>query len=604
MRYQKLYDNHPMAYALAKYLALELMPADSQKDKEINKEKQELVLFSVNLIGHCLSQGHVCVDLEYYANIAALADYDVGFIFPDVAQWSAELQQYQFISTDEATEEQSQQAYLQLVGSRLYLTKYANWEKRLAEQLLLRSGKVSEHAIETKQDNAEISQCDWQQVAVNNSVLSLMSIIVGGPGTGKTTTVAKVVSKLLQVEGSESYRIALAAPTGKAAARMGYVLNEKLNENSSDLAIPDPLKKCILQQAVTLHRLLGWSQSQRRFKYSADYKLSVDCVIVDEASMIDMAMFVALIEALPEDCRLILLGDPFQLSSVQAGSVLKEICAKNALSQFSPDRAQQLALPASYGYSSVSALADNICYLQKSYRFSDQAGIGLLASACLQGDNDKLQHALQQAEIGFFNKQQLGEADKFTELALSHYNKLKQAETVEQAFQTLAEFQLLSATKKGDYSTSYFNQQLQQQIVWTATIQGQPIYHAMPVMMMKNHYNLNLFNGDVGLVWQDQDQLWLFFTTAEGELKRFLPAQIQGWQCAHAITVHKSQGSEYETLASALPDAESPLLTREMFYTAITRAKQHFYCLASQQELSAAIKNKTIRHSGLAQRLG
>ena len=204
MRYRKLYDNHPMVYALAKYLALDVMQAEGEK----NKENQQLMLFTVNLIGQSLSQGHVCVDLEYYSGTVALKDYAVDFTFPELTQWRAVLQQQKFISQNDISQGKGEQAYLHLNGNKLYLNKYADWERRLADQLLLRAKQTNAYSIESIQEKAaestDSSQVDWQKIAVNNSVLAPMSIIVGGPGTGKTTTVARVVNKLLQVEGKET----------------------------------------------------------------------------------------------------------------------------------------------------------------------------------------------------------------------------------------------------------------------------------------------------------------------------------------------------------------------------------------------------------------
>lgn len=586
MKYKKLYDNHPLAYALAKQLA-------------IKSDDQKLAFNTINLLGLCLSQGHVCVDLRFYAETKALFDFDIDEKLPSLEHWINWLgsQSYVYCVVDNE-DVRNTAAELQLNGTRLYLGKYANWEQRLTYQLLHRSQqhKTPAIALRHSEDDSRKGYTDWQSVAVNNSLLSPLSIIVGGPGTGKTTTVATILINLLEAEGHADYRIALAAPTGKAAARMATALNEKLKTEN----IPDDLLATIPQKAVTLHRLLAWSPEKRHFRYNHQHPIKLDCVIVDEASMIDLAMFVALTEALPDNCRLILLGDPFQLSSVQAGNVLAEICSPQALAQYTLQRASQLQLQqAGCTDDELPILVDNITYLQKSHRFSNESGIGLLAKACQEGNIEKLQHALQQPEITFLNKQQPTERECLIELAFQHYEKIKNANSIETAFIIHSQFQLLCAVKKGDDGIHFYNKSLQQKISWQQTLHGEPLYHGMPIMMVVNHHNLNLFNGDNGLVWQEDGQLWLIFQTAEGELKHFLPSQIQGWQCAHAITVHKSQGSEYDTVALVLPESESPLLTREMFYTAITRAKLHFTCLATMNELQKAINRPTTRHSGL-----
>ena len=578
MQYPRLYQNHPMAYLLAVDLAAE---------KSLDFADAQLLFFTVNLLGAGLSAGHVCINLMHYAGTAALADFEVDYIFPPVEEWQQRLQQSDSVA-DEATA-----TPLVLNGCLLYLRKYADWEQRLAQTLITRASEQSDGVEQAAQP-----QIDWQQVAVANTLRARLSIIVGGPGTGKTTTVANLLQQLLQQEGHAHYRVALAAPTGKAAARMAQALHEKLPPD----ALPAELAGCIPQKALTIHRLLGWSQPRRRFMFNRQHPLLLDCLIVDEASMIDMAMFVALLEAVPLHCRVILLGDPFQLASVQAGNVLAEMCSDNALRGFSAQRYRQLGLPAEYE-TDAAPLQDNIVYLQKSYRFADDKGIGLLARACLQGDAQALTQALQQQEVCFLDKRQHQAQLAVIDAALAHYRQLAASNSLDDAFARLADFQLLCATKQGDYSVAFYNDALQQRIAWQQSIAGQPIYHGMPVMMRSNHYALNLFNGDMGLVWQSDDQLWLVFRTAEGEYKRFLPSQIQGWECAHAMTVHKSQGSEYEKVALVLPEQDSPLLSREMLYTAITRAKQHFTCLANTAELQAAISRPTLRHSGLSRRL-
>lgn len=585
MKYLKLYENNPMAYALAKNLS---------KLPELDNDKK-LAFYTINLVGVCLSQGHVCADLSYYATTRALLEFDIEVEMPQLQEWINWLSQQPYVAVSNDAVADSNQTLLQLNGTKLYLSKYANWEQRLSSQLIERASLRKSFNSILHAENKE-GGIDWQSVAIHNSLLSPLSIIVGGPGTGKTTTVANILVKLLEAEGSDDYRIAMAAPTGKAAARMASALNEKLESSK----LEENLLEKIPQQAVTLHRLLGWSQSRRHFMYNRTRRLPLNCVIVDEASMIDLSMFVALTEAVPDDCRLILLGDPFQLSSVQAGNVLAEMCSPEALVSFSPKRAESLGLPLPEKTGkSMPVLIDNISYLQKSYRFSDEAGIGLLAKACQQGDDEKLQHALVQNEVTFLNKLSVSDHDHLIEMAFSHYENTSRAATVEEAFEVQSQFQLLCAVKNGDYGIGFYNQTLQQKIPWQQSIHGEPVYHGMPIMMNINHHSLGLFNGDSGLVWEQENQLWLIFKTAEGELQRFLPSQIQGWQSAHAITVHKSQGSEYERVALVLPDCESPLLTREMFYTAVTRAKEHFTCLAKQGELTKAIMNPTTRHSGL-----
>ena len=618
MQYRQLYNNHPMMYNLAKTLAKDETAlvagsagADAVNAKETNtqhnehKASQRLIFNTINLLGLSLSQGHVCTQLSAAAGQPALSDFGLEDVFPEVSAWLAQIQAWPFVHT--VTDRQdaiSEDSAFVLHGDKFYLNKYYVWEGYFAKTLLNLAERQSDAKVVEQGDGFNATthdEIDWQTVAVNNSLLSPLSIVVGGPGTGKTTTVAKILTSILTAENNTQYRIALAAPTGKAAAKMALALHQKI----ADEDLPAPLMACVPEQAQTLHRLLGWSQQQRQFRFNASNLLPVNCVIVDEVSMIDIAMFVALLDALPPNARIILLGDPYQLASVQAGNVLSDICSGAVLQGFSIQRQTALGLTGIVN-NAQEKLADNVVLLKKSYRFVDDAGIGLLAKACLAGDEQALNSALQQPEVQFLNKQKLDDRHTLTETMLKHHQAVAAAESIEQAFNIHAQFQLLCASKKGDNGTEFYNQSIQQSIPWQHSLQGEPIYHGMPVMMQSNHYQLGLFNGDLGLLWEVDGQLYIYFQSSDSdktEMKRFLPSQIQGWQCAHAITVHKSQGSEYESVALVMPDRDSPLLSREMFYTAITRAKKQFTCLANRHEMDLAVRQETVRFSGLRERL-
>ena len=588
---------HPMAFNLANTVA----------GLYVDEEQAKLARLTLMLLGHCLEQGHVCVDLSVYANTKALKDYEIYDRFPAIEPWLSWCQQQDFITSGSQQESAmnvikapiDKLPLCSLYQHFLYYAKWADWEHRLSTQLSQRAEKSI--AADLSVFNASAT-FNWQDVAAVNSLLSPLSIVVGGPGTGKTTTVAQILQSVLLAEGSADYRIALAAPTGKAAARMAIALNDKMQQ----MQLPKPLLSRLPETALTLHRLLGWSQHTRQFRYNRNHKLLLDCIVVDEVSMIDMAMFVALLEALPEHCRIILLGDPYQLASVSAGSVLADICQPQMLSHFSPARCQQLSdlFPQLESSSTAHPLMDNTVFLQRSYRFSDDAGIGLLARAVLDADLTALDKALLQPEVTYLNK---ANADTLMHIMYKQFDLLRSADSVACAFKEMAKFQLLCAVKAGDYSTEYYNAALEQRQRKLGSVidevAGQTIYHAMPIMMEKNLHSMGIYNGDMGLIWRDDSQFWITFIDASGELKRFLPSQIQGWVAAHAITVHKSQGSEYDEVAFACADIDSPLLSKEMLYTAITRSKYHFYCLANMKELELAINKPCIRVSALTCRL-
>ncbi|NRB39259.1 MAG: exodeoxyribonuclease V subunit alpha [Pseudomonadales bacterium] len=601
----------PMPYSLASAVATSYL--------ERSDDDARLAFLSLVLLGHALSQGHICVDLSLYGGTKALQEYDIYDIFPEPDTWLNWLKKQSFVE-EGALEDSArldvvntaidQLPLCSLYKNFLYLSKWADLECRLSQQLLNRSQQLCAADLSSFSKNPEFN---WQDVATVNSLLSPLSIVVGGPGTGKTTTVAKILQAVLNQEGHEQYNIALAAPTGKAAARMAAALNEKMQQMPLD---PKLLSR-VPDTALTLHRLLAWSQKTRQFRYHKQHPLLLDCIVIDEVSMIDMAMFVALLEALPEQCRVILLGDPFQLSSVSAGSVLADICHDTVLQYFSVGRMtdmQDLFGSALSEAAQYIPLMDNTVFLQRSYRFSDEAGIGLLAKSVLNADEVGLNKAICEAEITLYEKSQYGSANVSSDPLLlktyQHFLQVSSATNVAAAFVAMTEFQLLCAIKEGQYSTEYYNLAILDQYSAEAespddlAIAGQiTIYHGMLVMMEKNHHHLGIYNGDLGLVWSKDNKLWLYFKDASGEFMPFMPSQIQGWMPAHAITVHKSQGSEYDQVAFASPSIDSPLLNKEMLYTAITRSKSHFYCLAEKDELIKAMSSPCIRVSGLRARL-
>ena len=594
---------HPLVYSLMQSLTATM---DSTEDRHYCR-------LTLMTLGHALNQGHVCINIAAYAKQKSVLEYGIDSALPELLAWQDWLQKQSFVNA----EDQSQAVdctmdhwdVCRLELGFLYFSKWADWEARLAVQLQKRSQLTCEADITQLECEKRLN---WQDVAVANSLLSPLSIVVGGPGTGKTTTVARILAAVLNHEGHAHYNMVLAAPTGKAAARMAMALNEKMQQ----MSLCDELAARVPKNALTLHRLLAWSQERRQYRYNANHKLIIDCIVVDEASMIDMAMFTTLLEALPDSCRVIILGDPYQLASVSAGSVLSDICVPGILNHFSQQRVDQLkSLFADLDVNaSKLALMDNCVMLQRSYRFDDDAGIGMLARAVLNANEEALLKALQEVEVSFYKKSELElQQDPIKDLLVKQYKQIITLECIKEAFNHLSQFQLLCAVKEGDYSTAFYNQAMLQIVQKSAvefgrdenleTVMSTVIYHGMPIMMEENHHKLGIYNGDMGLVWRENGRLRLYFHCGGAEIKSFLPSQIQGWAVAHAITVHKSQGSEYDEVAFVSPPLDSPLLNKEMLYTAITRSKSHFYCLAEIEELKLAMHSPCQRVSALPQRL-
>ncbi len=482
-------------------------------------------------------------------------------------------------------------------------------------------------------------EIDWQNVAVKNTLLTRLSIIVGGPGTGKTTTVAKIVEQLLLPQGVDicekvlpKLNIAMAAPTGKAAARLHSSLMKNLKQRLErydvlDFDLWQHCSQSLPESGLTLHRLLGFMAGQASYRFDANHQLALDCLIVDEVSMIDLHQFYYLLRAIPKSCRVILLGDPKQLASVESGSVLADLCHESSLNFYTQERASLLGLSQEFSLDSNRAsprLINNISYLRKSYRFDEHSGIGYLAKACLSGDTQSVLKA-DDPDISWINPDHFNDYQNFLLQAVSQHQHVVSVNSFDKAFAELSKFQILTVSREGPYSIEDINDTLLELIKRTQAsfLVGEfEIYHGLPIIIEKNLYDKNLFNGDIGLCWIEDDLKQkekppkvTFVFEQDGGYVQYYPQSISGWRPAHAITVHKSQGSEYDCVALVLPElltgslpgslnsSSHPLLSRELLYTAITRAKKSFIGVGQQAAIEYSVAQKESRFSNLGQML-
>jgi len=425
-------------------------------------------------------------------------------------------------------------------------------------------------------------ETNWQKIAACISLLKKISVISGGPGTGKTTTITKILALLISHK-KERIRIALAAPTGKAAAR----LSESISDAKVTIDCPDNIKELIPDEASTIHRLLGSVSNSPYFKYNEKRKLPVDVVIIDEASMVDLALMSKLTSAIPENARLILLGDQDQLASVEAGAVLGDICNTGnnlAYSEVLRNGIEELTgevIHEQPGESLVSDIGDAIVVLRKSYRFGHESGIKTASLAVNDGNDDLFYDIANSGRFIDFSTGELPSGTDFElrvkEYALEHFGPVFHEESIEGKLKQFEKFRLLCAVRKGAYGVENLNLLIEKVLRQSGYIKsGEKWYTGRPVLITRNDYQTGLFNGDIGITAPSEDDDAKFdvcFMTADGILKRIRNYNLPLCETVYAMTVHKSQGSEFDSVLFVLPDYDTRVLTRELIYTGITRAR-------------------------------
>lgn len=414
---------------------------------------------------------------------------------------------------------------------------------------------------------------------------SRFTVITGGPGTGKTTRIAKMVSKLWKED--PKLEIVLAAPTGKAASRMDEAISKAVERLKSEID-EDIVKKMKELKGSSIHRLLGWTSKPGVFRHNPDNPLSADVLIVDEASMVDLALMSRLVGALKKDASLILLGDKDQLTSVEAGNVLGDIY-----------------LAAKKGYINENCVTE----LTESYRFNSKSGIGLLA--------DSINNCCSKEEIsGIFNGQEDGSIElldsgfkaEIAQVAArieQKYEALFKAETYAELFSVLDSFKVLCASRKGNEGVEEMNRVAERIFRRKGLIPDyDPWYAGRPVMILKNSYDLELFNGETGVVVEVDGVRRAVFRKGEDEFRTYPVSVLPELETVYAMTVHKSQGSEYDEVMFILPEREVAVLSKELVYTAVTRARKKISIVSSADNLAKSLTRSAARSSGLSERLG
>ncbi|PRD14248.1 exodeoxyribonuclease V subunit alpha [Pantoea coffeiphila] len=580
-------------------------------------EHQPALMLAAALVSRDAGEGHVCLPLE-------LLHPDEMFDgrHPELSQaiWQAAgspTNWHHLLSESSAVSDGSHGTPLVLQQQRLYLHRMWQSEGQVVEFIHRQQQPlpVDDAALRMTLDRYFGQQPeDWQKIAAAVAITRRVAVISGGPGTGKTTTVAKLLACLIELYPG-SPRIELAAPTGKAAAR----LTESLGKTLQQLALDDAVLKRFPAEATTLHRLLGALPGSQRMRYHAGNPLHLDVLVVDEASMVDLPMLANLIAALPPQARIIFLGDRDQLASVEAGAVLGDIC-RCAEFGYSPARAAELARLTGCEVTgneeqAAPPVRDAICLLRKSYRFTESSGIGQLAMAVNAGDV-KRADAVFGGEFSDIRRHGLSSSEEYQQLLndcaagyRDYLSRLAAGDSPADVLSAFGRFQLLCALREGPFGVSGLNERIettlrQAGLIRRGTLANGKWYVGRPVMIARNDRLLGLFNGDIGIAMLDGEQaLKVFFPLPDGSIKAVQPSRLPPHDTAYAMTVHKSQGSEFEHTLMVLPNQVMPVLTRELVYTGITRAKRQLTLYADTRVFNSAVKKRTQRRSGLMERL-
>jgi exodeoxyribonuclease V alpha subunit len=554
------------------------------------------------LVSHITRQGHVCLNLRAEIMDSALApelSKVLDPFWPTTEVWTERLSDCPAVGKPGAA------TPLILERDRLYLQRYWSYEQTVAKFLLDRCqmAAVDDQLPALEEMPAGILRLDDrdQQAAVRMAIKERFCVISGGPGTGKTFTLAKIILSLEQLYEERPLRVKLAAPTGKAAARLQEAIEASLEKYSHR-----PLKKAT-EKAQTLHRLLAIHPKTGLSRYHAGKPLPADVVIVDEASMIDLSLMAKLVSALAPQARLILSGDKDQLASVEAGAVLGDICwgvRPSDPSESSLTRQDNTDL----------GLDKHIVLLRRNFRFDTRSGLQDLSQAINVGNAKKTHQLLIDTDIAGIS---FYPVTNWTEAAVLLENEIRRylaprfvKPDAEQMLSQLDDFKILTVVRQGPYGALEMNSLVEKVLARMGLIPSQHVpeihwYPGRPVMITRNDYFHSLFNGDMGVVvardfaGDPEPQLRVVFTDPLNEKRLFSTHQLPAHETAYAMTVHKSQGSEFGRVVVVLPDQDSPLLTRELLYTAVTRSRGSVVILGKAELLTAAVGRPIQRSSGL-----
>ena len=568
-------------------------------------------------------QGHACLLISELADQLMWSQESLeqpGFQFPSIGVLEEKCLQIQgqVANSDSIIP-------IILESGRIYLRRYWNYEQCIAQSIIPRLTRL---ALSVNAKRAVTSllpklfsypvadgEVDWQKVAVVNSLARPLSIISGGPGTGKTYTVTRLLIALIAADVAEDKNppdILMAAPTGKAAQR----LKESIISAKSELrqsGILSDLVEAIPEQASTIHRLLGIRPDKLELKFNQKHPLSCDILLIDEVSMVDISLMHKLLSAVQPDTSIILLGDVDQLPSVDTGSLLADLACRihpgyEEKSAALIEEMTGYSVPISESKSDYS----HVSLLQKSHRFSGE--IGQLAKFVIECEaryswqllTERAKTVTDQTyDSGLQLVDSQNRYEWLEKVVFSYYAPILQAESIEQAFQKLFRFRILVATRIGEWGVESLNQQVEQ-ILCKKFYAVKPAQHyrGRPVMVTENDYTESLYNGDVGIIWPDSNgKLVAWFEIGDGQFRRVSLARLPKIEPVYVMTIHKTQGSEFGHVALVLPEQSNPILSPELLYTGITRAKEALTVVSDKIVWKCGLQARVARHSGLSEKV-
>jgi len=591
----------------------------------------EEVLLATALCVRALQLGHVCVVLNEVAGTVAIeaqgdqtgpdddaeptAEID-DLPWPDPAGWAKAIRSSDAVTvrdpdSGDATGPVDDGVIRPLVfdGERVYLERYWRYERQVGDLLLNHSDGHSNgsaaHPNPTEADETAVDAVldqffgpedpdrpDLQRLGARVALTRRITVLAGGPGTGKTHTVARLLAALhqLALNDGRPLQVALAAPTGKAAARM----TEAVHQAVAGADMPDASAQTLLAyEAGTIHRLLGYRDGIS-FRHDRNNPLPHDVVVIDETSMVALPLMARLLDALRPDARLVLVGDPFQLASVEAGAVLGDIVGPAIDLDATPD----------------GPLADNIVVLQRVHRFAADSAIAALADAVRSGDAHRAIGVLSDSGsddvrwIDPADREALGQLRRMVVSGAAEVARAARKGEAGDALDRAVDLKVLCGTRFGPLGSYAWRDHLERQL--PKLVQGlstdRGYYVGRPVIITRNDYITGVFNGDTGIVVRDDDRTVVAMPGPDG-IRLVLPSQLDAVETWWAMTIHKSQGSEFAHAVVSLPDEHSRVLTRELLYTGITRGKERVTLLATEAALRTAITSPVTRASGLQARL-